>query len=283
MATAQFRYCLNGSTLRTTPVLGQIEAAGRAGYEAIELWHDKLDEHLAAGGTLAEVRAALAHWKLAVPTTIYLARWFETIGDEHLAVMGDCLRKLNQAAAIGAGHVIACPPMGAADYETGSRHYRELLELGLTLGVKPAMEFLGFVQELNTLDLALDVVHRAGHPAGTIVLDPFHVSRGGGSMESIRKLRPEQIAICHFNDIPAQPPANVQRDEDRVLPGAGVYDLKRFVRLLSEIGYSGWLSLELFRQDLWDRDPQEVARLGLQAMRHVVENASDPDRLGGVH
>lgn len=72
----RFRYCLNGSTIRTTPILGQIEAAGRAGFAAIELWHDKIDEHLASGGSLAEIRDALRQWNLAVPTTIYLARWF---------------------------------------------------------------------------------------------------------------------------------------------------------------------------------------------------------------
>lgn len=268
----RFRYCLNGSTIRTTPILQQIEAAGRAGYEAIELWHDKIDEHLAAGGSLAEIRAALSEWMLSVPTTIYLARWFETTGAEHTAVLGECLKKLNQAAAVGAIHVIACPPMGKADLELGGVHYRELLELGLTLGVRPAMEFLGFVEELNTIDLALDVVNRAGHPAGTVVLDPFHVSRGGGPMDSILKLRPDQIAVCHFNDIPANPPPSTQSDEDRVLPGEGISDLRRFVSLLTQIGYSGWLSLELFRQDLWDRDPLEVAQIGLDAMKRIAES-----------
>jgi 2-keto-myo-inositol isomerase len=37
------------------------------------------------------------------------------------------------------------------------------------------------------------------------------------------------------------------------------------------IGYQGWLSLELFREDLWKRDPLEVARIGLEKMRAVVE------------
>jgi len=268
----RFRYCLNGSTIRTTPILNQIEAAGRAGYEAIELWHDKIDEHLAAGGSLSQIREALQKWNLAVPTTIYLARWFETTGAEHTAVLGECLKKLNQAAAIGAVHVIACPPMGHADMDLGVTHYKELLELGLTLGVKPAMEFLGFVEELKTIDLALDIVNRAGHPAGTVVLDPFHVSRGGGPMDSILLLRPEQIAVCHFNDIPADPPALTQRDEDRVLPGRGIYDLRKFLGLLTRIGYSGWLSLELFREDLWGRDPFEVASLGLECMKQVAES-----------
>jgi hypothetical protein len=31
------------------------------------------------------------------------------------------------------------------------------------------------------------------------------------------------------------------------------------------------LSLELFREDLWSRDPAEVAREGLLKMREIVE------------
>ena len=41
--------------------------------------------------------------------------------------------------------------------------------------------------------------------------------------------------------------------------------------LLRRIGYRGWLSLELFREDLWASDPAEVARTGLQKMRAVAE------------
>jgi sugar phosphate isomerase/epimerase len=55
------------------------------------------------------------------------------------------------------------------------------------------------------------------------------------------------------------------------MPGDGTFDLPRYCRLLSETGYRGWLSLELFRADLWARDPLEVAREGLHKMRTVVE------------
>jgi sugar phosphate isomerase/epimerase len=41
--------------------------------------------------------------------------------------------------------------------------------------------------------------------------------------------------------------------------------------MLRQIGYRRWISLELFREDLWRRDPLEVARVGLEKMRSVVE------------
>ena len=93
-------------------------------------------------------------------------------------------------------------------------------------------------------------------------------------MESIARLRGDQIAVAHFNDTPAQPAREQQHDADRVWPGDGHLDLHRYLALLRQIGFRGWLSLELFRKDLWTRDPLEVARTGLGKMRTVVEAAN---------
>lgn len=269
---ADFLYCLNASTIKTTPLLDKIAVAGQAGYGAIELWHDDIEAFLERGGTLADIRKALDDHGVALPTTIMLKGWFDTTGDEHARALELCKRRMAQAAELGAIHVIAAPPRGKAPRELGAKNYRELLEIGLSLGVRPAMEYLGFVEEFKTIEDALDLIARAGHRDGTVVHDPFHIFRGGGTIESIGRLNPDQIAIFHFNDAPAHPPRDEQHDPDRVLPGDGHLDLKRLVSLLRQIGYDRWLSLELFREDLWSRDPREVARLGLEKMRAVVES-----------
>jgi len=268
---ADFLYCLNSSTIRPTPILKKIEIAGKAGYTAIELWHDDIDAHLAAGGTLKEIRKALDDQNLDVPTSIYLKGWFETTGPAHVAALDECKRRMDQSVEVGAIHIIAGPPGGMADHDLGARNYRELLQIGLAMGVKPAMEFLGFVDDINTIEDALEIVAKADHPAGTVVLDPFHIFRGGGSLESIGKLRSEQVAIMHFNDTPVSPPREQQHDKNRVYPGDGHLNLKRELDLLRKIGYDRWLSLELFREDLWARNPLEVARVGLEKMRAVAE------------
>jgi len=265
------RYCLNSSTIRPVPLLDKIRIAGEAGYGAIELWHDDLDAHLADGGSLADVQGALADQGLAVPTTIYMAGWFDAPEAEYPAALEECKRRMAQAAELGAPYIIASPAAGVADYAVGAARYRELLEIGATMGVKPSMEFLGFVEQLNTIEDALEVMERSGHPDATTILDPFHVFRGGGDMESILKLKPAQVAISHFNDTPDTPPREEQHDHNRVMPGEGHLDLARYCALLGEIGYDGWLSLELFNEKHWAEDPAEVARIGLEKMRAIVE------------
>jgi sugar phosphate isomerase/epimerase len=270
---AAFSFCLNSSTIKPTPILEKIRVAGEAGYTGIELWHDDIDAHLAAGGTLADISKAVVAQGLTVPTTIYLKGWFETTGDAHARALDECKRRMQQAAELRAVHVIAGPPAGRADHDQGARHYHELLEIGRQIGVKPAMEYLGFVEDVNTIDVAAEIIRKADHPDATIVHDPFHIFRGGGSFESLTKLPGDRIAICHFNDAPRHPPREQQSDPDRVLPGDGHLDLRRMLRLLRQVGYGGFLSLELFRSDLWARDPLEVARLGLDKMRAVAEAA----------
>jgi 2-keto-myo-inositol isomerase len=266
-----FQFSLNASTIRGTPILRQIEVAAKAGYRGIELWFADLDARLASGGTTGELRQALDDRGLSVPTCIYLGDWFDASEADWPQIRETCARRLDQAAELGAARVIAGPPLGRADVAQGAARYRELLQLGESAGAHPAFEFLGFVEQFNTIESALEVLALAAHPAGTTVLDPFHIFRGGGSVESIAKLRAEQIAVAHFNDTPEKPARAQQRDEDRVWPGDGHLDLRQYLSLLRDIGYRGWLSLELFREDLWARDPLEVARIGLDKMRAVVE------------
>lgn len=266
-----FAACLNASTLRGTPVLRQIAAAADAGFGAIELWFADTDVHVQSGGSLTEIRRALEDAGLAVPTLIYLGGWFEAPDTEWPRVRSDCVRRLEQAAALGAPHVIAGPPAGVVDLLRGAERYHELLVLGGSIGVLPAFEFLGFVEQYCTVESALEVLALTDHSRATTILDPFHIFRGGGSLESVAKLRGKQIAISHFNDAPPFPTHSQQQDADRVWPGDGHLDLHRYLTLLEQTGYRGWLSLELFREDLWRRDPFEVARIARKKMRPYLD------------
>jgi sugar phosphate isomerase/epimerase len=268
---ADFIYCLNSSTIMPTPILEKIRIAGQTGYAAIELWHSDIDAHLATGSSLVDVRNAVADYGLEVPTTIFLKGWWDTVGAVYESAMDETKRRLEQAREVGATYAIGGPPLGPVDFEVGAANYRRLLEMGSEFGVKPVMEYLGFSEEVNSIEAALRVMQGSGHPDATTVLDPFHCFRGGGSIETIAQLTPAQIAISHFNDSPGSPPRELQQDCDRVMPGDGIVDLKRFCDLLRQTGYNRWLSLELFNRSYWAMDAEEVAREGLEKMRAAAE------------
>ena len=267
-----FQYCLNTSTIRPTPLLEKIRIAGQAGYSAIELWHDDIEPYLASGGKLSDIRKALDDQRLQLPTTIYLRGWCDTTGEEHTKGLDECKRRLEHAAALGAIYSIASPAGGKVDVALAARNYAELLDIGLSFGVKPSFEYLGFVEQINSIESALEIITLSKHPQATVIVDPFHNFRGGGSFSQLSLLRGDQIAISHFNDTPASPPRLEQHDHSRVLPGEGHLDIKQWIRLLKEVGYNRWLSLELFNEALWARDPLEVATIGLESMKAIAES-----------
>lgn len=271
---ADFQYSLNCSTIKPTPLREKIAIAGEAGYTGIELWYDDVDGYISEGGTLPDLRKALDDAGLTVVSTIFLKGWWDTEGETRRAAIDECKRRMEIAAKLGSRHYIAGPPLGPVDVELGAKRYRELLELGIGIGVgigvKAACEYLGFAEEFNTIEKAVDLITRCGHPAATIVHDPFHIFRGGGSFDSVGTLKPEQIAVFHFNDAPDFPPRELQHDPDRVMPGDGCLDLKGVLRSLTRIGYGGWISLELFNRDWWRRDPRETAKVGLERMRALA-------------
>ncbi|QDT44416.1 Inosose isomerase [Gimesia alba] len=270
---SSFRYSLNASTIRTTPLLDKIRIAAEAGYEGIELWFDEIEAFQAEGGTLEAVSTAIQKSGLAIPTMIMLRDWWSASPEVYPAVFNTCLERIKLAAQLGAEYVIACPHREKPDYDLGAQRYRELLEAGIEAGAKPAVEFLGFVEAVTKIEDALQIVEKSGHPEATLVLDPFHVFRGGGTMETIAQLKPEQIAISHFNDAVDTIPREEQMDPDRVMPGDGHLDLTRYCQLLKQIGYQSWLSLELFSEDLWKQEPLDVAKQGLERMQTIAENA----------
>ena len=75
------------------------------------------------------------------------------------------------------------------------------------------------------------------------------------------------MAIWHWNDAPGSKPFSEQSDADRVMPGDGVGPLKEIERLALAQGYEGYVSLELFSEALWQQDPTDVARLGMEKMQ----------------
>ncbi|WP_406696690.1 sugar phosphate isomerase/epimerase [Singulisphaera sp. Ch08] len=268
---SEFLYCLNTSTIQPTPLLEKIRIAGRLGYQALEPWNDEIDAYLRSGGTLDDLRKALADAGLKVVSVIALHGWILAEGADDAKVQEDCRRRMEQAAALGSPTIVASPPQEVVDLELAATRFGKLLELGRQCGVTPSMEFLGFVAGVNNVATALAIATGSGDPQATVVADVFHMIRGGGSVDDLLSLNGSQLACFHINDLPASPDPLTQTDADRVMLGEGIADLPRVIANLRTIGYRGPLSLELFNRELWSHDPYEVARAGIERMKSLVE------------
>lgn len=267
---SDFIFGLNTSTIQPVPLLEKIRICGEAGYQAIELWINEVEDHVAAGKPLAEVRRALDDAGLSRPSMISLRDWCVAEEEKFAAALDVARRRLELAAALGVTRIVAGPPREEVPLELATRRYRRLLEVSLEFGVPASVEFLGFVEGINTLEDAWAICGGTGRAEGTITPDAWHMFRGDSNFALLEEIPAEHISCFHWNDAPAQPPRTEQNDSHRVYPGDGIMNLAGLAGQLRKIGFQGALTLELFNRDYWARDAREVARVGLEKMKASV-------------
>jgi sugar phosphate isomerase/epimerase len=174
------------------------------------------------------------------------------------------------AARIGSPYLVATPSRDPCDIGQISRRYRDLLEIGRQVGVKPTFEYISFFRSVNQLSQAWQVVQEAESDDATLILDAFHNWNSGSTLDDLREIPVERISHYHIDDAHPDKPALTQTDPDRVMLGEGQIDLAAEIAVLKEKGYNGTVSLELFNHDLWQRDPTDVLKVGIERMRELL-------------
>ena len=138
-------------------------------------------------------------------------------------------------------------------------NYARLAGVGLSAGVRPILEFWGRAAQLNCIREARAVLEASGVSDGSLLLDLFHMYTGGSSIEDVGGMQGHQVGLVHINDYPASPARESIADADRVMPGDGIGPVGELLYTLQEIGYRGFLSVELFIQDYGEATAVEVA------------------------
>jgi 2-keto-myo-inositol isomerase len=272
-------YALNMSTIRgqKLSVTEQVDLAAKAGYDAIEPWIGELRQYQQSGGSVGDLRKRIADHGLKVPSAIGFAEWIVNDDQRRAAGLEQARKDMELVRAIGGTH-IAAPPAGATKETnlsllTAAERYRTLLEIGDSLGVIPQLELWGPSAVLSKLSETVYVAAESRHRQACLLLDVYHLYKGGSEFTGLRLLSAAALNCLHFNDYEATPPRESIRDADRVYPGDGIAPLTQIVRDLVANGFNGNLSLELFNQQYWKEDAAAVARIGLAKMKDVVAKA----------
>ncbi|TMJ00764.1 MAG: sugar phosphate isomerase/epimerase [Bacillati bacterium ANGP1] len=107
---------------------------------------------------------------------------------------------------------------------------------------------------LVTMDEVLDLINRLASPALGILADTFHMNIEEASIESsLRRARP-RLRHVHV------------ADSNRHAPGWGHLDFPALVRVLRELGYTGYLSAEILPRP----DPVSAARQAIAHLRPLL-------------
>ena len=271
-----FRVSLNVSTIRTynLPVDRQIEVCAEAGFDGIELWMPDIQEYMNRGGSLSELATKLNDSRLVLENIIGFAQWAvddESRREEGVAQMK---REMEITATLG-GKYIAAPMMGVRQLDRDmmdeyALRFRRIIDAGKDTGVIPLLELWGH----GALSKLADAVYMAiatEHPDANILLDFYHLYRGGNSFDGLNQINVARMPVIHANDYPATPPHDQLRDSDRVYPGDGICPFDKIIPMLDKGGFRGALSVELFNEEYCrDNTVEQVLATTLEKTREVI-------------
>ena len=185
-------------------------------------------------------------------------------GDARTRSLEDLKWKVELAQAIGCDRIVA-PSTGAGpytedDFKRGADNLHEAGEIAKPLGVSVMLEFTRTSRFAGSLPTALNMVRAANHPNVRVMMDTYHFWGGISKFEDLELLRDGELHHLHFEDVPADPPREIQGQPHRVYPGEGIAPLRRIVELLKRKQYAGPASLEMFNPAIQSMDPYEVAK-----------------------
>ena len=271
-----FTYCLNMATIRGHKLgfVKELDTAAKAGFRTVEIWIDSLQTYLNNGGTLKQAKQRIDDLGISVANCIGFAEWIVDDDDRRKKGMEQMKKEMEMLAQIGCKRT-AAPPMGATnvaglDLKKAAERYHAVLELGDSTGVIPQLEMWGFSKNLSRVSEVLYVALESGHPSAKVLLDVFHLYKGGSPLETLHLVNADAVDILHVNDYAANLSAASITDADRIYPGDGVAPIKQILKTLAKEKTSLIISTEVFNKNYYSQDALTVAKTALAKMKSVT-------------
>jgi 2-keto-myo-inositol isomerase len=273
------RISLNTSTLLhyKLDVDVQIDMVADAGFEGIELWMRDVKAYLEKGGSSEFLKEKLEARNLILENMIGFSKWISDDPEERKKAIDQLGEEMKITASLG-GKYIAATVQGIEyldrnKYDDYAERYNAILKLGEETGVTPIIELWGMGALHKVADCA-QIVISTGHPKATMLLDFYHIYRGGNDWDTIDILNGKKLPVIHINDYPSSPSYELLKDSDRVLPGEGVCPFNEVIPKLYNAGFRGGFSVELFNKGYWETmDAETILKNSYEKTCAVVEKA----------
>jgi sugar phosphate isomerase/epimerase len=248
------------------PLPSRIKAAADAGYRGFGIVHADLVAAEATSGfdAIATMLAthAVVHLELEM-----LNDWFAT-GSRRRA--SDLVRVdlLRAAERLRPRHIKVGSEIDGHEWPWGRlvESFAELCRQAADAGTRIAIEPMPFGQ-VKDLTLGRRLVDDAGQANGGLMLDLWHMARGGVDFAEIRDLPARYIFAVELDDADEQVRgATLWEDtlDFRRLCGEGEQDVTGFIAAIQATGYAGPWGVEILSEDFRHLALQEQARRSFQ-------------------
>jgi 2-keto-myo-inositol isomerase len=262
----------HSSTSMKSDLRTDILSSAKAGFKGLELKDHKIDEFL-KDHSLLDLKGLLRSNNIE-PIAINSLEYIAFQGGKYQRVKDYCLKYSKIASEIECPSMVVVPsptPRFIDGQEVLDLFWnrvvveyvtvlRELSDIAKPYGIKLAFEFLGFGWcSVRTPRGAYEIISETGRENVGLNFDACHFYAGGGLLNEIDQINPKKLIAFHINDLENVPKEAIT-DSKRLMPGLGIIPLDDICSKLSQIGFNGVCTVELFRPEYWEWDPDELAK-----------------------
>jgi sugar phosphate isomerase/epimerase len=268
--------CISETSTMPASFMEDVDAYAAAGCNALEVWFTKLETALETQPA-ADLRKRVEDKQITLAAASYQGGLLLSQGEQRRAHFDHFKRRLDLCQFFGIGTMLVVADFSQrvenVDLERAIVSLKQAAQWAAGFNVRLALEFRGSNSFCSSLDTALGLIAHAGEPNLGVNLDVFQYYKGPSKFEDLDQLTPDNLAFVQLSDVSGVPREQMT-DSDRILPGDGDFQLTLIVNKLTQIGYQGWVSLELWNPVIWQGPPQQVAEFGWAALQRLLGNGN---------
>ena len=253
-------------TVDTTPLPQALAAARSGGFDAVELRRVDFTRHPDAIDLVRRSGMPVACIGVE-PGWIFSAQ-----GAEQERLFAVFRETCQNAVTLGCPTLMSAIGPGEASLDQAVANIARAGKIAAEFKLRLAVEYQFQHPVMKSLDIVHGAVRRAGQASVGVLLDAYHLQRGGRPGAGFRDLPDSDIYYVQFSDVPDAPP-NGPPPVDRLPAGKGLVDWSGLFRLLAEKNYRGFLSYEAPNPAHWNKPAAETAREGADAVRRQLDKA----------
>jgi sugar phosphate isomerase/epimerase len=223
------------------------EVSGRVGWRGMGFVLDDMEASIARYG-LPTVRRIFSDNGIRHVELEFLVDW-HLDGERRRASEATYERMLGIGAELGVKKI----KLGGGVFEEGEPDLpamrsglARICERAAPLGIDIVIEFLPFAS-INSIDRGLALFDGLGTTNGGLLVDTWHIERGGMTAEDIRRIPLDLLRAVELNDAGPEVLGTLFNDSThyRRLCGEGSIDIASQIQAILDVGYRGYWGVEL--------------------------------------
>ena len=277
------------TSMKCSSVEEDISLCEKYGFDFIEFRFDKLKEYFNEH-SIEDLKYRLSKTRIkphALNALYMYDNMFNDINKTNdIEFENEFIWACSLAKAIDSTYLIVVPPLQrdpnggpyigdiSETHKNCVRTLKKLSKIAADYNVNICFEPVGFKRSsVRTIQQSWNIINEVDEDNVGLVLDSYnlHLFHGLNDFSEINIIDSKKIFCAHINNGDYSDIENASQ-ENRKFCDSGAVDLNNFLQNLKNVGYSGMVSVEIFRPEYWNMSPEWVISNAYQTTIKIMEN-----------